>query len=516
MNLVQHLRRTARLFGRQPAVFCNDYSATWAEFDKRTWQLATALRGLGIEPGQRVALLLRNCHRMLEFYYALPRLGAVVVPVNPRLSPPEIQHILEDAEVVALAVDSFSTLYLWQLAPDKAGIKQIIYCGDNPAETPAGTLYYEDLLAQVTETLPDYEPGSEELAGIYYTGGTTGRPKGVMLTHRNINLSALQTVIGFEYTSTDRHLHSAPMFHSADCSQAWGITLVGGSHVFLPAFEPGAVLRAISRYQVTTSLVVPTMLLVLLNYDTFAQSDLSSLRRLAYGAAPIDTALLKRAMAAFPCPLWQGLGTAETSPLLCVLRPEEHTEARLTSCGRPVPGVEIRIVDDEGNEKAPGEVGEIAARGNVMAGYWKQPEETARAIRNGFYHSGDLAYMDEEGFVYIVDRKKDMVISGGENIYTIEVERALLSHPSVQEAAVFGIPDEKWGEAVHAVVVLRTVQPSTLLVPAELIAYVKTRLAPYKAPHSLEIAMGLPKSGAGKILKGELRSKYWVGRERQV
>jgi long-chain acyl-CoA synthetase len=471
----------------------------------------------GVVAGQRVALLLRNCHRMLEFYYALPRLGVAVVPVNPRLSPGEIQFILQDAEVTALALDSFSAGYFGQLDMGRARINTVIYCANSAEGQPTGALFYETLLAQA-QSLPEaqtHEPTEEELAGVYYTGGTTGRPKGVMLTHRNLNLSAFHTALGFAYSTYDRHLHAAPMFHSADCSQSWAITLVGGSHIFLPAFEPGAVLQAIARYKATTTLLVPTMLLGLLKHPAFKGSDLSSLQRINYGAAPIDTGLLKRALAEFPCSLWQGLGTAETSPLLCVMRPEEHTEAHLTSCGRPVAGVEIKIVDAEDKLLPPGEVGEIAARGNVMVGYWKQPEETAKVIYNGFYHTGDLACMDEEGFVYIVDRKKDMVISGGENIYTIEVERALLIHPAVAEAAVFGIPDEKWGEAVHAVVVLHPNLTQTVE-PASFIAYVKTQIAAYKAPHSLEIVETLPKSGAGKILKGEMRNKYWLGRARKV
>lgn len=517
MNLVQHLRRTVQLYGEQPAVFCQEYSFSWREFEQRTAKLARALQNLGIGPGQKVGLLLRNCHRMLEFYYALPRLGVAVVPLNPRLAPAEIQFILEDAEVSGLAVDEFSAGYVNQLDLGRAGIKQLFYCADNPVKQPENSLFYEDLLAQAEAIAlaKNYEPDESELAGIYYTGGTTGRPKGVMLTHGNVNLSALHTALATEYRQSDRHLHASPMFHTADCSQTWAVTLVGGAHVFLPAFEPGAVLAAIARYRVTTSLLVPTMLLALLNHPALTEIDLSSLRRIIYGAAPIDTTLLKRAMAGLPCALWQGLGMAETAPLLCVMHPAEHTEAHLTACGRPIAGIELKIVDENDQELPAGEVGEIASRGNVMAGYWKQPEETAKVVRNNFYHSGDLAYMDADGFVYIVDRKKDMVVSGGENIYTIEVERALLSHPAISEAAVFGIPDEKWGEAVHAVVVLRSDfagQPD----PNAFIRHVKTQIAAYKAPHSLEIAQTLPKSGAGKILKGEMRNSFWQGRSRKV
>jgi long-chain acyl-CoA synthetase len=426
---------------------------------------------------------------------------------------------LQDAEISFLALDAFSATYFEQLDLAKVGIslEEVIYCADSPEAQPAGTLFYEELIIESPPlaSADFYEPSPDELAGIYYTGGTTGRAKGVMLSHQNLNLSALHTALGFQYTYQERHLHAAPMFHSADCSQVWGITLVGGAHIFLPAFEPSAVLQAIARYQATTTLLVPTMLYSLLNHPSFSQTNLSSLRRIIYGAAPIDTELLKRAMLNFPCPLWQGLGMAETSPLLCILRPEEHDEAHLTACGRPVAGVDLRIVDEQGQELATGKVGEIVARGNVMQGYWKQLEETERVLQQGFYHSGDLAYRDIDGFIFIVDRKKDMVISGGENIYTIEVERALASHAAVQEVAVFGVPDQKWGEAVHAVVVLKpalTEQPS----PDALISHVKTQLASYKAPHSIEIVEVLPKSGAGKILKTELRNKFWLGRERKI
>ncbi len=518
MNLLQDLRRTVRLYGSQPATFCGEHAYSWAEFEQRTARLANALYQRGLRRGQKMALLLRNCHRMLEFYYALPRLGVAVVPLNPRLAPAELQFMLEDAEVAALAVDPFSGAYLDQLDLVRAGIQNLVYCADGPEGQPTTALealYYEALVAEA-EPLPlalTDEPADDELAGIFYTGGTTGRPKGVLLTQHNLALSALHNVVAFEYTQTDRHLHASPMFHSADCSQAWAITLIGGSHIFLPAFEPGAMLSAINRYRATTTLVVPTMLLGLLNRPDFGAADLSSLRRVLYGAAPISRSLLERALAAFPCPLWQGFGAAETGPLMAVLRPEEHLSDHLASAGRPIPGVEIQIVDQNGQERPNGEVGEIAARGNLMAGYWKQPEETARVLRDGFYHTGDLAYCDSEGFIYIVDRHKDMVITGGENVYTIEVERALLSHPAVGEAAVFGIPDEKWGEAVHALVVLRTGVNAT---PAELIAHVKGRIAHFKAPRTLEIVERLPTSGAGKILKSELRNRYWAGRDRKV
>lgn len=515
MNILQDLRRTVRLYGAQPATFCGPHSFSWAEFDQRTARLAAALQQQGLQPGQKVALLLRNCHRMLEFYYALPRLGVAVVPLNPRLAPGEIQFMLADAGVAALACDTFSAGYLEKLNPAKAGITTIIYCANSQESQPTGTLFYETIVAEA-QPLPagrTHEPQEEELAGIFYTGGTTGRPKGVMLTHRTLALSALHNVVAFEYSQEERHLHASPMFHSADCSQAWAITLIGGAHIFLPAFDPGATLQAIAGYRATTSLMVPTMLLALLNQPQFATTDLGSLRRVLYGAAPIDRALLERALAAFPCPLWQGLGSAETGPLMAVLRPEEHTPARLASAGRPIPGVELKIVDEQDRELAAGEIGEIAVRGNLMAGYWKQPEETGRVLHHGFYHTGDMAYCDSEGFIFIVDRKKDMVISGGENIYTIEVEKALSLHPAVLEAAVFGIPDQKWGEAVHALVVLRDGQEAS---PGELIGFVKNQIAAYKAPHSLKIVQSLPKSGAGKILKNLLRDPYWAGRERKI
>ena len=515
MNILQDLRRTVRLYGTQPATFCGLHSFSWAEFDRRTARLAAALQQQGLKPGQKVALLLRNCHRMLEFYYALPRLGVAVVPLNPRLAPGEIQFMLEDAGVAALACDTFSAGYLEKLDTARAGINTVIYCADSQENQPPGTLFYETMLAGAGPLPTDstHEPEEEELAGIFYTGGTTGRPKGVMLTHRTLALSALHNVVAFEYSQGERHLHASPMFHSADCSQAWAITLIGGAHIFLAAFDPGATLQAIAHYRVTTTLMVPTMLLGLLDHPEFATTALGSLRRVLYGAAPIDRALLERALVAFPSLLWQGFGSAETGPLMAVLRPEEHTPARLAAAGRPIPGVELKIVDEQDRELGAGEIGEIAVRGNLMAGYWKQPEETGRVLAYGFYHTGDMAYCDSEGFIFIVDRKKDIVISGGENIYTIEVEKALAQHPAVNEAAVFGIPDPKWGEAVHALVVLRTDREAT---PQELIGFVKSQIAAYKAPRSLEIVQSLPKSGAGKILKNLLRDPFWAGRERKV
>lgn len=520
MNIAQGLAHTKKVFGKREAVTCGDVRYTWNEFDQRTNSLARGLASLGVACGDRVAVLMLNCHTYFELYYACARMGAVIVPLNIRLARAEIVFILNDSESKVLIVDK-------TFAPYVAGrnsfetIEHVVYQGK---ETPDDMHNYEALLvkgATMIESV-DQEMEDDDLSGLYYTGGTTGRAKGVMLSHKNIVSNAINVIIAAGYTEQDVYLHHAPMFHLADTGSTFAMTMVGGRHVFLPMFQPLQVLETIQNEKVTTSLFVPAMVNAVLNHPDVDTYDLSSMRRLTYGAAPMPVELLKKGLHKWGQIFGQGYGMTETAPLLTGLAVSDHIldgtpeqVRRLASVGKEALGVEVRVVNAEGEDVKPGEIGEVIARGpNVMLGYWHMPEATAAAIVDGWMHTGDLATVDDENYIFIVDRAKDMIISGGENIYSVEVENALYTHPAVLEAAVIGIPHELWGEVVHAVVICK---PGMDVSSDELLNHARTLIAGYKVPRSIEfMAEALPKSGAGKILKRNLREKYWAGTTRNV
>jgi len=390
--------------------------------------------------------------------------------------------------------------------------------GDKPCE---GYLSYEELLAGATADFEAPEVSDDELLGLFYTSGTTGEPKGVMLSHRNMLANIANSEGVYNYLPTDIYLHAAPMFHLADGAAVFTHTANGATQAFIPRFEPKQVLETISRERVSLIVLVPTMINFLLHQPDIDSYDLSSLRHLTYGASPIAPDLLRRAMKVFHCSFGQGYGLTEASPLLTVLTADDHLtpgaagERRLASCGKPVPGVDVRVVKEDGTDAKPGEVGEIIARGpNIMLGYWKRLEDTENVLREGWLHTGDLATVDEDGYIYLVDRKKDMIVTGGENVFSTEVEAVLYAHPAVKEAAVIPVPDPDWGEAVHACVVLRDGKQATA---EELTAFCGDRLANYKVPHSIEFIQGeLPKGGTGKILKKQLRERYWKDQSRRI
>lgn len=497
------LRRAERLFGQREAIACGEVRLSYAAFASRCRRLATVLRQLGVKKGDRVATLMSNCHRYLEVYFAIPGVGAVLVPLNNRHAVPEHRAILQDAGVRLLLIDE-------------------TYCGlaDALASTVSEVLLapqdYERMVARSVEDDLQEEIGEEDLAALFYTGGTTGVAKGVMLTHRNLVANAFHITIAFAYQEGETFLHAAPMFHLADGGSVYALTWRGARHAFVPAFEPGVVLAMIARERVHCTIGVPTMVHALVNHPRTATTDLRSLRLVAHGGAPISTELLRQAHAMLGCSFTQAYGLTESSSLASVLPREEYLpdDFRLRSVGQAVMGVELVVRRPDGTICEPGEVGEITGRGpNFTPGYWGKPQQTAEALRDGWFWTGDLGYMDPESYLYIVDRIRDMVISGGENVYSVEVEAAVRAHPAVLEAAVIGIPDETWGERVHAVVVKR---PGHDLDAETLRAFCKERIAGYKCPRSVEFRETLPKSGAGKVLKRELRALYRVGATRQA
>jgi long-chain acyl-CoA synthetase len=500
------------------ATVCGDRRRTWTEFGDRVARLAGGLRGAGLGDSGRVAILALNSDRYLEYLYAVPWAGGVLVPINVRLAPPEILQILQDSETETLVVDDAFSPLLPALCSGPTTVRRIVFAGDGPA--PAGSLHHEEILAAAAP-IADAQRAGDDLAGIFYTGGTTGRPKGVMLSHGNLAANALNVVSLLRVTDETVYLHAAPMFHLADLGMTFAVTLMGGSHTFLPKFDPADTLRALQELRVTHGVFVPTMLQMMVHRPDVDTYDLSSLRAIIYGASPMSDALLARAMEAFSaCEFAQCYGMTELSPLATCLEFRYHTlegplAGKLRSAGWAAPSVEVRIVDAQDDEAPRGTVGEIIARGpTMMKGYWNQPEATAQALRNGWMHTGDLGYMDHDGFVYVVDRLKDMIITGGENVYSAEVENVIHQHPAVSLCAVIGIPSPAWGESVHAIAVLKE---GFTLDQESLLAHCRERLAGYKCPRSVEIRrQPLPLSAAGKVLKAELRRPFWEGRTRQV
>ncbi|HEY1515448.1 MAG TPA: AMP-binding protein [Solirubrobacteraceae bacterium] len=501
-TLIGPLRRAVQIAPDRVAVRCGEVALTYGQVWERTRRLVGALHALGVDAGDRVAVVGRNCHRYLELYQAVPGAGMVLVPLNQRHTAAELAYALEDS-----------------------GAK-VVFAGSG-VDYPEGVVArvidldegYESLLAGGTPAaFPDRLP-DDSVAGLFYTGGTTGAAKGVMLTHRNLTANALHFQASFPFRDDTRWLVAAPLFHAAGSIAVLAIVWHAGGHVVLPAFDPSAALDLIEQDGVTATLLVPTMLAALTEEQLARPREVSTLRLISHGGAPVATETLRRAHSAFPdAELMHLYGTTETSPIATVLSNEELIldKPQARSCGQAAVGVEIAVLDPAsptGEPAASGTVGEVAIRGdNVMAGYWNQPDETATALTGGWYHTGDLGYLDDRGFLYLVDRTKDMIVTGGENVYSFEVEEALYLHDCVLEAAVFGIPDERWGEAVHAVVV-----PRAEVDEAELLAHCRARIATYKVPKRIELRTEpLPKSGAGKVLKRELRAPYWAGRETMI
>ncbi|GAA2902647.1 long-chain fatty acid--CoA ligase [Streptosporangium fragile] len=514
MYLTQGLHRSLQQNPDAPATIFGERVRSFHEQADRVSRLAAALRALGVADGERVGILALNSDRYAEALLAVPWANGVLNPVNIRWSVAEIVYSLAECETGILMVDDRFAPYVPALTRDHPGLKTVIHLGDGPA--PDGMLGYEDLIA-AHEPIPDARRGGDALLGVFYTGGTTGFPKGAMISHANLFVATL----GSQATTPSglpggRTLLAAPMFHMAALAAWYTQLTMGGTHVIVPYFDPGEVITAIARHRVSYVMLVPTMIQMVLDHPLAAEHDLSCVRSVVYGASPISETLLRRAMKVFPRGGFvQAYGMTELAPTATLLTPRDHEEGtRLRSAGRATMHTEVAVVGHDGRELPRGEVGEVVVRGgNVMLGYWNKPEETATALRGGWMHTGDGGYLDEDGYLYIVDRIKDMIITGGENVYSAEVENALAAHPAVAQCAVIGVPDPDWGERVHAVIVLK---PGATASPEEIREHCKALIAGYKAPRSCEFVEQLPLSAAGKILKRELRRPYWEGVDRHV
>lgn len=494
LTLADPLEHARTCFGDRVAVIDGERAITYAELGERCDRLGVGLATLGVTHGDRVALLSANSHRFLEAFFGVPAAGMVLVPLNTRLGQVELAHLAQHSGARVLLTD--------REPGDEA--KLVEHVVDMPDR-------YEQLLADAAGGIPA-EVSADDIAALFYTGGTTGAAKGVMLTHGNLVANAFNKTLACSLVSDDVFLAAPAMFHVAGIAPLTGLAWLGGKSVIAPRFDPSLCLDLIAQHRVTIFLPVPTMLAALVAEQRVRPRDVSSLRLLGHAGSPIATELIRQTHEVFPdTELAQFYGATETSSVVTRLRHEETTLGTdlAGSCGQPAMGVAVRTVRPDGSNCEAGEVGEVLARSNaVTVGYWDNPQATADAIRDGWYHTGDLGYLNDRNFLFVVDRAKDMIVSGGENVYSVEVEDALYRHAAVSEAAVFGVPDDKWGEAVHAIVVMHIGMDVD---PEELRMHCRALIAGYKVPKVIEISdEPLPKSGPGKILKRVLRDRHLV------
>jgi acyl-CoA synthetase (AMP-forming)/AMP-acid ligase II len=519
MHVGHLLTRAALRYPDRPAWLQGDTVITFREAEARVNRLAHVLLGLGARPGDRVGMLLANCHQGLETILAPMKAGLAVVPMNVRLHPTEHAYMLDDAGATILVYGEEFAEHLARVRSELRTVTHFIRVGGAPQGDPG----YEDVLAGQPGTPPDVAIEPDDLAWLFYTSGTTGHPKGAMLTHRNLLTMVEQFLLDINpVVETDVLLHAAAITHGSGVSIFHHIAR-GAASAF-PAsrsFDPSRIFAAIERDRVTTMFLVPTMINLLVASPERTRYDLSSLHTIFYGGAPMYVEQLLAAVRALGPIFVQLFGQGE-APMTCTsLGKAEHVAGddpvklrRLASAGREVTGVRVRVVDSEDREVPAGQMGEVVVRGDlVMKGYWGKPEATAETLRGGWLHTGDIGSLEEDGYLYITDRKKDMIISGGSNIYPREVEEVICRHPAVFEVAVIGVPDDRWGESVKALVVPR---PGARITEAEIIEHCKRSIASYKKPHSVEFVPELPKNAYGKILKRALRDRDWAGHARNV
>ena len=510
------LRRTAKLYPHKLAVVCGENRFSYSQFNQRIQQLSWSLKNLGVNSGMVIAYLSRNCHRLLEGYYGVIQTGAILLPINVRSTQTDLLYILNHSNANVLFLQKEFLPVIEKILEKLKSIKHFIILNDTPKKTWLRPFNYEQQLRNsINDPFPDQLKDENSVAELFYTSGTTAKPKGVMLTHRNLYLHTQTVVWAHQNQDSDIQLHSIPLFHA----NAWGathsITFVGGTHVMLSKFRPAKFFQLIETEKVTSFNLVPTMASMLLDFQRIPKA-FSTLRLIHLGGSTVPSEMVKQLESTFGCSCSCGYGLTETSPVLTISIIKSHLKEdssshykRAAMTGIELPGNEVKVVDENGRDvRQNGKmIGEIITKSNlVMKGYWKQPEETAQAIKGGWFHTGDLATVDSEGYLMIVDRKKDIIIRGGENISSIEVEKTLVTHPAILECAVIAIPNKKWGETPKAFVVIKE---DYQVSKQELKFYCRKRLATYKIPSSFEIVQSLPKGVTGKIQKKILRTSYW-------
>ena len=505
-------------FADRTAFYDGDYAGTYAQHGDRVFRLCHALRHeLGLAPGDRFAVMAANSHEYLELYHAAFLGAGVINPLNLRLAGKELDYIVRDSGTEVVFVDAmfaqhFANAMASSDAPSPIRHVVLIGSGDVPH-----TVLYDQLLSGAQPVVPD-EPDETDAALLMYTGGTTGMPKGVLLEHRAEMLNLYHIGMSIYFDPDSVYLHQTPMFHAASMGGIMGTPAAGATTVFIPLFDPGAAMQLIEQYNVTQTVMVPTMVGMMLQHPEFRPERLASMKELTYGASPMPSAILDKLIELYPdLNLTQGYGMTESSSLLTWLNADAHRAGgrRLRSAGRPVPGVVLSIQNEDGNHLPRGVTGEVCARaGNYMREYWNKPDATAEAFSGGWYHTGDAGYLDDGGYLFLVDRVKDMIVTGGENVYSAEVESAISQHPAVAQVAVIGIPHDTWGEQVHAIVVLKAGAEAT---EDDIKEMARNNIAGYKVPKSVQFRTEpLPLSGAMKVLKRDLRAPFWAGRERSV
>lgn len=500
------------------ATICNGRRRSWKEVGARVPRLAGALRALGIADGRFVAALAMNSDRYIELFFAVPWAGGAFAPLNVRWSVEENVYALTDSKASVLFVDDSFLDQALELKRRLDWVEHLVWIGEAPC--PDGLLDYETLIA-AHEPLPDAGRNGEDLWVIFYTGGTTAHPKGVMMSHRGLFVATLGYLAWLPDIEDLSFVYVAGYFHFAGASALLYITLAGGTHIPLPKFDPVLVMQAIAEHKATNAVLVPTMINLLIRHPDFERYDLSSLRTCVYGGSPMPEALITEAMQKLPTwRFFQVFGMTETGGFATVLRWRDHLTSgpkakRLRSAGQPAPGNEVKVLLPDGREAPPDTLGEIVVRSSMlMNGYLNNPDATAAVLKDGWMHTGDAGTMDEDGFLYVADRIKDMIVTGGENVYSIEVERVLFLHPAVRKAAVIGIPSAQWGESVHAVVVPKD---GMRVSEAELDAHCRAHIGGYKVPRSYEFrSEPLPVTPVGKVRKNMLRDPHWAGRERKI
>ena len=510
--------RNALLYPDQEAFVYGDTRITFSEFNTRVNKLIHALPEMGVKKGDVLGILSWSCLGFVDVYGAAMKGGFIASPFNPRLQTNELEYIINYSEANTLFVGPELVEVANSLKPRLPKIKNFISLeGSAP-----GMLTHQDLLAAHPGQEPDIQVNEDDPVCIIYTSGTTGVPRGALYTQRRFIEDSKTLVIDMNLNPRDKRVQITPLFHIAGNSHFRSSLYSAGCNIIMKFFDAAVTLETIQKERATHIDIVPTHLVAMLNLPDLNKYDFSSLRFLWYGASPMPLEVLKRGMKVFGPIIAQGYGQSESGPAISHLSREDHNvldrpeaeQKKLSSAGRPDIGVQVRIVDENDNDLKPGKVGEIIVRSrHIMVEYWHKPDETRGTLINGWLHTGDMGYYDKEGYIYIADRKKDMIISGGENIYPREVEEVLYQHPAVLEAAVIGIPDPYWVERVHAIVVTKKGASTTA---EEIIAFCKKNIAGYKAPKSVEFVDSLPKNPAGKILKRELRGKYWTDLERKV
>lgn len=508
-------RYHAKQRGDSVAMVLGERTTTYAQLDRQVNQVANGLAAV-VEPGQRVAVLARNCDRYFELLLGVSKCGVVLVAVNWRLAAPEVEYILKDSEAGVLFIDP-EFLPLLQAVRDQLPQLERVVVLEAGHNAPAD--YVEWRNAQ-SEQAPEHVPDASADVLQLYTSGTTGRPKGVRISnHALLSLRKAESLVGEWSNSScdDVFLVPMPLFHIGGTATGLIALYNGARAVIMREPDPGGIISLIESEGVTRTFLVPAAIQIVLDHPDCRPEAFASLNLMLYGASPIPAALLQRAIGVMGCDFAQMYGMTETAGSMTVLHPSDHEDPharKMSSCGRPYPGVEVAIVDENDNPLPPDAVGEIVIRSpSLMAGYWRRPEDTEETMRNGWLHSGDAGYLDEEGYLYIHDRVKDMIVSGGENVYPAEVESALYDHPSVQDVAVIGVPSEKWGESVKAVVVRKA---GSDVSEDDLIDFAREKIAGFKVPKSVDFVEQLPRNASGKLLKKDIRSPYWAGMERQV